>query len=129
MAGRVHHVQGEELSLEVQFGSRIRRLRIAKEIGLREFARRVGISSAYLSRIESSATRPPVEDVIHAMAMILGCDEDELMSISGRVSYAALAVIHADPKMQDYLRLIGERRLLAKDLIPLLPTRRKGKNQ
>ena len=37
-----------------KFGERIRRLRTGKNLGLRSFAKTIGISPTYLSRIETN---------------------------------------------------------------------------
>jgi predicted transcriptional regulator len=46
------------------FGETIRDLRVAQDFGLRETASKVGISPAYLSRIERGKERPPRPEVI-----------------------------------------------------------------
>jgi transcriptional regulator with XRE-family HTH domain len=44
------------------FGEFVRRRRAAKEIGLRELARKTGMSATYLSKIERGELPPPAED-------------------------------------------------------------------
>lgn len=44
---------------------------------MNEFARQIGISSAYWSRIERSMEKPPKDELIQKAAEILGLDSDE----------------------------------------------------
>ena len=60
------------------FGETIRDLRVAQSLGLREAAGLVGISPAYLSRIERGKESPPRPEVIKALAKVLAADPDVL---------------------------------------------------
>lgn len=62
----------------MSFGRTVREQRNAKGIGLIEFAERLGISAAYLSRIEREHENPPRDELIERIAAILGIDLDEL---------------------------------------------------
>ncbi|WP_353632699.1 helix-turn-helix transcriptional regulator [Escherichia coli] len=64
------------------FGETIRDLRVAQGLGLRETAIKVGISPAYLSRIERGKERPPRPEVIKELAKILAADPDVLFRLS-----------------------------------------------
>ncbi|MGA9012400.1 MAG: helix-turn-helix transcriptional regulator, partial [Acetobacteraceae bacterium] len=68
-----------------KFGAFIRREREAREIGLREMAKKIGVSPTYLSKIERDEFPPPAEDKVKAIAEILGCDIDDLLARAGRV--------------------------------------------
>ena len=46
-----------------KFGAFIRRKREAKEIGLREMAKMIGVSPTYLSKVERDEFAPPAEDM------------------------------------------------------------------
>ena len=48
------------------FGETIREMRMAQEMGLRRAAERLGISPAYLSRVERGKERPPRPDLVKA---------------------------------------------------------------
>jgi transcriptional regulator with XRE-family HTH domain len=103
-------------------GQRIRRLREAKKLGLREAAKKVGISPAYLSRIETNEEKtPPGEEVLQRVADLLGQNVDELMSLAGRVSSDVKEFIAADPGFPRFLRTVRERGYSAEDLQRLLP--------
>jgi HTH-type transcriptional regulator, competence development regulator len=82
------------------FGSRLRELRIGhREYGsLREFARKVGLSPAYLSRIENEKEPPPSEQVIEKLAAALGADKYELFSFAGRVPTEFLETFRRNPR-------------------------------
>ena len=61
-----------------KFGAFIRREREAKEIGLREMAKMIGVSPTYLSKVERDEFPPPAEDKVKAIAKIIECDADDL---------------------------------------------------
>ncbi len=69
-----------------KFGAFVRAGREAKEIGLREMAKMIGVSPTYLSKIERDEFAPPAEDKVRAIATILDCDADDLLARAGRVS-------------------------------------------
>ena len=79
-----------------KFGALIRREREAKEIGLREMAKMIGVSPTYLSKVERDEFPPPVEDKVKAIA-ILGCDADDLLARAGRVSSDISEIIKRRP--------------------------------
>jgi transcriptional regulator with XRE-family HTH domain len=88
-----------------KFGAFIRRAREAKEIGLREMAKMIGVSPTYLSKIERDEFPPPAEDKVKAVAKIIGCDADELLALAGRVASELTDIIRERPReMADFLR-------------------------
>jgi transcriptional regulator with XRE-family HTH domain len=102
-------------------GLRIRRLRQQRKLGLRQTAARVGISPAYLSRIETDREQsPPAERVIRTLAFVLGDDFDRLMQLAGRVSADVEQYITAEPGMAGFLRRARQENLTAGDLMRLL---------
>jgi transcriptional regulator with XRE-family HTH domain len=80
-----------------RFGAFIRRKREGKEIGLREMAKKVGISPTYMSKVERDEFQPPAEDKVRAIAEILGCDVDDLLARAGRVSSEITDIIKRHP--------------------------------
>lgn len=80
-----------------KFGAFIRRERVSKEIGLREMAKRIGISPTYLSKIERDEFPPPTEERVRAIAKIIGCDPDDLLARAGRVSSEITDIIKGQP--------------------------------
>ena len=112
-------------------GQRIRQKRLERKLGLRETAVKVGISSTYLSRIETmDEASPPAEDVIQRLADLLGDDFDELMQLAGRVPQDVASVIKTDPRMPEFLRRVHQERMTGDELIRMLEERkRKGEGR
>lgn len=67
------------------FGDFIRQKREEAEIPLNDFARRIGISPAYWSRIERNMEKPPKDDLITKAAQQLGLDLDEVFVQANRL--------------------------------------------
>lgn len=67
------------------FGTYIRQKREAREIPLNDFARQLGISPAYWSRIEREKENPPKDELIKKAAEILGEDVDEAFIEASRL--------------------------------------------
>ncbi|MDH5525913.1 MAG: helix-turn-helix domain-containing protein [Nitrospirota bacterium] len=84
--------------MDGRFGSTVRILRTKKGIGLRKFAKQVGISPTYLSKIERGEFPPPAEDKVVAIADALEQDHDELLALSGRIATELKQVILRAPK-------------------------------
>ena len=90
------------------FGETIRALRVAQDLGLRETATKVGISPAYLSRIERGKERPPKPDVIKALARLLAADPDVLFRLSSSTDPEVVNYLHDQPEVMNLLRYIKE---------------------
>jgi len=93
------------------FGQLLRELRIRnKEYGsLREFARRVGLSPAYLSRIENGKEPPPSEAIIERLAEVLGANRYELFGYAGKVPSEFFETFRKNPKgMASFMRRAKE---------------------
>ena len=67
------------------FGDFIRQKREEAEIPLNDFARRIGISPAYWSRIERNMEKPPKDDLITKPAQELHLDLDEVFVQANRL--------------------------------------------
>jgi len=90
------------------FGGTVRQLREARKIGLRTFARRVGMSPTYLSKIERNDFKPPSEEKIKAIAQALDQDTDELLALAGRVSSDLKDIIQRRPRrIASFLRTVN----------------------
>jgi len=88
-----------------EFGSKVRELRQAKKISLREFATRVGMSPTYLSKIERNEFPPPAEDKVLAIAKELNEDPDELLALAGKVASDLPKIIQQNPReLASFLR-------------------------
>src|SRR5881296_3140297 len=79
-----------------QFGETIREMREAQALGLRVAAERLGISPAYLSRIERGKERPPRPELVKKVARLLGGDADLLFRLAAST----------DPDIAEYLNLV-----------------------
>lgn len=86
------------MGLNSRFGRRVRTLRAEQGWGLRKFAKAVGVSPTYLSKIERGEFPPPAEDKVVAIADALGQDRDELLALAGRVASDLADVIRARPR-------------------------------
>ncbi len=80
------------------FGTLVRRERVAREIGLREMAKMIGVSPTYLSKVERDEFGPPAEDKVRAIAAIIDQDADELLGLAGRVSKDLSEIIRKKPR-------------------------------
>ena len=88
-----------------KFGATVRREREKLEIGLREMAKKIGISPTYLSKVERDEFQPPAEDKVKAIAEILDLDVDELLALAGKVSSELTEIIRRHPReMASFLR-------------------------
>ena len=90
------------------FGETIRALRLAQDLGLRETAGKIGISPAYLSRIEREKERPPSPGVIKALAKELAADPDVLFRLSSSTDPEVTDFLNDQPEAMALLRFIKE---------------------
>src|SRR5215471_4168957 len=91
------------------FGGLLRNARRAQGIGLRELARTVQISPAYLSKIETGQFPPPAQGTLVAIAGQLNIDPDVLLAQAGRVPKDVLQTIKQQPiAMARLIRAAGE---------------------
>jgi transcriptional regulator with XRE-family HTH domain len=73
----------------MRFGEKIRELRLAKALGQRALAERVGTSFTYISKIENEKLDfgdYPSEAMIHKLAEALDADEDELLVLAQKIA-------------------------------------------
>lgn len=87
----------------------LRHRREAAQIGLRELSRRVGMSPAYLSKVETNQFRPPAEDKLVAIANALQLDPDAVIAQAGRVPADVIETIKQHPvEMATLIRTAGK---------------------
>ena len=70
------------------FGEKVRELRQAKQLTLRELAAKVGVGFTYISKIENHKLEEghaPSEKLIHKLAAELSGNEDELLLLADKV--------------------------------------------
>jgi transcriptional regulator with XRE-family HTH domain len=110
------------------FGALVRREREAKEIGLREMAKKIGVSPTYLSKVERDEFPPPAEDKVRRIAEIIGRDADELLALAGRVASDLTDIIRQRPReLADFLR--AAKGLTADDLARLARQAQRAKEK
>ena len=102
------------------FGETIREMREAQEMGLRLAAGRLGISPAYLSRIERGKERPPKPELVKRMATLLGGDPDLLFRLADSTDPDLAEYIHFTPNVPEFLRVAKAMELTAEDFKVLI---------
>ena len=111
-----------------KFGAFIRRERKAREIGLREMAKMIGVSPTYLSKVERDEIAPPTERNVRLIAQIIGCNADELLAMANRMPSELAKIIKQHPvEMSMLLRTANG--LSAQDLDRLAQKAEKAKDK
>ena len=90
------------------FGERVRQLRKAKTLTLRQLAVAVGVGHTYLSRIETKSMTYgdyPSEALIHRLAEALDADENELLLLAEMIPKKIVARVLQRPEA--FLKLAG----------------------
>ena len=102
------------------FGETIREMREAQGMGLRTAAERLGISPAYLSRVERGKERPPRPDLVKRMAALLGGSPDLLFRLAESTDPDLAEYIHLVPNVPEFLRTAKEMKLTSEDFEALI---------
>ena len=102
------------------FGETIREMREAQIMGLRVAANHLGISPAYLSRIERGRERPPKPDLVKRMATLLGGDPDLLFRLADSTDPDLAEYIHLTPNVPEFLRAAKAVGLTSEDFEALI---------
>jgi PTS system nitrogen regulatory IIA component len=97
----------------VSFGATLRLLRTNAGFTLRDLADRIGVSNAYLSRVENGHDAPPTPDRLAALARALDLAPTTLIELADRVA----------PFASDYLERIPEARELMVEILRRNPNR------
>ncbi len=82
----------------IKFGAYVRQERLSREIGLREMAKKIGVSPTYLSKVERDEFPPPAEDKVRKIAEIFHIDVDILLALAGKVSSDLSEIIREHPR-------------------------------
>jgi len=98
-------LQGKRYAVRI-FGRKLRALREAKQLALGELAKKAGISSAFLCKVEQGKVTPPAEKKIRSLAKALDANADELMVLAGRLPADVLEVIQKHPL--EYVALLRD---------------------
>jgi transcriptional regulator with XRE-family HTH domain len=86
------------------FGAHIRQWREERELGLRQFAKAVGVSPTFVSKMERGLGPLPGEATIRRMAVFFDKDPDELLAMAGKVATDVLVIIIKEPAYAHFLR-------------------------
>ena len=109
------------------FGETIREMREAQGMGLRTAAERLGISPAYLSRVERGKERPPRPELVKRMAALLGGSPDLLFRLAESTDPDLAEYIHLVPDVPEFLRTARELKLTSEDFEALIEEVRRGR--
>lgn len=95
----------------MHFGSTLRMLRVDAGFGLRELAGRIGVSSAYLSRVEHGRDHAPTPDRLAAIADALQVPRALLFDLAQQTGSAASGYLERVPEAGLLLLEIARRNL------------------
>jgi transcriptional regulator with XRE-family HTH domain len=86
------------------FGARLRELRLAKELGIKELAPQLDVTYTHLSNIELGYKKPS-EDFVRRVAEFFGENEEELTILAGYIPEDISEILSKHPKeAPEYLR-------------------------
>jgi PTS system nitrogen regulatory IIA component len=86
------------------FGRMMRDARRKRGIGVRELARRLRVSDAYISRLELGRSSPPAPQRAVAIAAELGLDVDRFLAAAGHVAPDVKTILLARPEVAQLVR-------------------------
>jgi HTH-type transcriptional regulator, competence development regulator len=109
------------------FGETVRVLREAQSLGLRAAAEKLGISPAYLSRIERGREKPPRPELIRKMATLFGGDADVLFRLAQSTDPELADYVNSVPALPEFLRTAMAARLTSEDFEQLISQIQKQK--
>jgi nitrogen PTS system EIIA component len=97
-------------------GGTLRRLRLESGISLRVLARRLGVSSAYLSRVEHGLDPTPTPERLEALAAELDLPPGLLLEVAHRMSPLVERYVEQEPQAAALFIAIAGRALDAEEL-------------
>lgn len=97
-------------------GATLRLLRTDAGLSLRQLAGRIGVSSAYLSRVENGHDAPPTGERLASIARELSVPPDLLVDVGDRLETSLRAYIEQEPAAGRLLLEIAQRRLTRAEL-------------
>jgi PTS system nitrogen regulatory IIA component len=96
-------------SPHIHVGPTIRTMRLAAGHSLRELARRIGVSPAYLSGVENERLPTPTHERLRDVAAALGVPARRLTALSERLSPDLIAFLEETPEAVRFLRIARAR--------------------
>ena len=110
-------------------GQLIRELREQKDLSLREFAEKLGVSAPFLSDIELGK-RNPSNKVLSRIAQMLGISVEELRKYDTRPPVEELRrLTTADPSYGLAFRMLIDKKLSSEDLLKIAKSRGSKESQ
>jgi PTS system nitrogen regulatory IIA component len=100
----------------MHFGATLRLLRVDAGLSLRDLARRIGVSSAYLSRVEHGLDAVPTPERLSAIARELDVPSTLLMDVAHRVSPFVSSYLEQEPGARALVLELARRQLTAAQL-------------
>lgn len=95
----------------MHFGATLRLLRMASGMGLRDLARRLGVSGSYLSRVENGIDPTPTRNRLEALAKELDIPPTLLMELAHQLSPLVSDYLDREPEAGTLFLQIAHRRL------------------
>jgi PTS system nitrogen regulatory IIA component len=95
----------------MHFGATLRLLRVDAGLSLRDLSRRIGVSSAYLSRVEHGLDAVPTPERLSAIARELDVPPTLLMDAAHRVSPFVTAYLEQEPGARAVVLDLARRQL------------------
>ena len=86
------------------FGEHIRTWREERGVGLRQFAKAVGVSPTFVSKMERGLGPLPGEATIRKMAAFFDRNPDDLLALADKIAADVLAIIIKQPAYARFLR-------------------------
>src|SRR4051812_33856720 len=103
----------------MHLGATLRLLRVENGFGLRDLARRLGVSSAYLSRVENGLDPVPTPDRLEAIARERDLPPMLLVDAARRLSPVAQRYLEEEPQAAALMLDLARRGLGATELAQL----------
>lgn len=103
----------------MDFGPTLKLLRVDAGLSLRALARRVGVSSAYLSRVESGRDPAPTPDRLEAIAAALQLPSEVLVELAHQTGPALADYLERVPHASAFFLEVARRELDAAQLARL----------
>lgn len=100
-------------------GATLRLLRVGAGFTLRELARRIGVSTAYLSRVENGHDAAPTPDRLAAIAGVLDVSPQALLQLARQAGAAVAGYVEEVPAAGALFLDISRRRLGPADIARL----------
>jgi len=100
-------------------GDRVRQQRMAKDLSLRELARRLDRAPSYLNDIEYNR-RTPSEVVLRQICDVLELDVDEMLSAAGRLGEDAEHYLKRNPTAGVLFRRVSQGGMREQELKELI---------